>query len=190
MLVATWDMERLREEAKPLEAIREANEMANKMAAEISNDLAKWNKDKFYSFYEEWVSVRDTQCNEHAGIVFVINDDMVVLWSPDGTNKKAPFTIIKLTQLLEVWRLTDEESDSDMGLDELSVNTFTRESNMRAWKEKAWENMEEVNAGIARLQKNLEDVMKDMEEMRIICDGVEMPVDALKKEELMIAWKL
>ena len=134
--------------------------------------------------------MRDTQCNEHAGIVFVINDDMVVLWSPDDTTKKAPFTIIKLTQLLEVWRLTDEESDSDMGLDELSVNTFTRESNMRAWKEKAWENMEEVNAGIARLQKNLEDVMKDMEEMRIICDGVEMPVDALKKEELMIAWKL
>jgi dihydroxyacid dehydratase/phosphogluconate dehydratase len=51
----------------------------------------------------------------------------------------------------------------------------------------------------ARLQKNLEDVMKNMEDMNMedlqqnvktICDGVEMPVDAMKKEELMIAWKL
>jgi hypothetical protein len=108
-LCAKWNMERIQEEAKPWECIREANKMAANADKDLANDLAKANKDKFNEYYERWVSVRDMQCNEYAGIVFCIDDVMgaVALWIPDDTNMKAAFKIIKLAQLLEVEALSN-----------------------------------------------------------------------------------
>ena len=185
LLCSSWEMERMVKDNKELKAFSEAHKMSAKASDDRANALAKLKKDKLVEqcleHYERWVSVTDLQGNEYAGIVSSIDEMHVVLWKPDDTKDKPVnhIDIIKLSQLLEVRGMgLDCEGDSDCQVPGIvaanrRIVALTKELSKTEFAnlyEKAWKKVEDVNAGLALLQKNEEEANKESE-VQVYCDG-------------------